>query len=155
MENYHQLYARNCYYNRYGQRQCTRWSSWGRWVVLVVAVLFFILLALSCCCLARRRRKRGVTPYYGTGWMAPNGGGKFGHHNQAQNYNPGYNNQHQMHNYNQGAQGGYQQPYNNPPAYGGQQQDSYYGGQQYGVQSPPQAYQGNSYAPPPGPPPGK
>lgn len=107
-------------------------------------------------CLARRRRKRGVTPYYGTGWMAPNGGGKFGHNNQAQNYNPGYNNQqHQMHNYNQGAQGGYQQPYNNPPAYGGQQQDSYYGGQQYGVQSPPQAYQGNSYAPPPGPPPGK
>jgi hypothetical protein len=87
--------------------------------------------------------------------MAPNGGGKFGHNNQAQNYNPGYNNQqHQMHNYNQGAQGGYQQPYNNPPAYGGQQ-DSYYGGQQYGVQSPPQAYQGNSYAPPPGPPPGK
>ena len=118
----------------------------------------------SYSCVARRRRKRGRQPFYGTGWMAPNGG-KFGHHQQAgayntgAGYNQGYNQGgHQMYNYNQGAapQGTYNQPYNSPPAYGGQQQqDSYYGGQQYGVQTPPATYQHNSYAPPPGPPPGK
>jgi len=153
MEEVHQLVARDCYRDSWGRVRCSRWSSWGRWVVVGVAIFFFLLLALSCMCVARRRRKRGVSPYYGTGWMAPNGG-KFG--NQGA-YNQGYgNNQHQMYNYNQGgAQGGYQQPYASPPAYGGQPQQDYYGGQQYGVQSPPATYQQNSYAPPPGPPPGK
>lgn len=44
----HQLVARDCYYDGYGRRRCTRWSSWGRWVVVGVAILFFLMLALSC-----------------------------------------------------------------------------------------------------------
>ncbi|KAH8180003.1 chitin synthesis regulation, resistance to congo red domain-containing protein [Sarocladium implicatum] len=163
MESHQFVRRASCYYNRYGQRVCNRWSSWGRWVVAGAAIFFFLLLALSCLCVARRRRKRGHQPFYGTGWMAPQGG-KFGHQQPAAGYNNGYNNGynqggHQMYNYNQGApqQGAYNQPYASPPAYGGPQgNDGYYGGQQYGVQTPPATYQQhNSYAPPPGPPPGK
>lgn len=98
--------------------------------------------------------------------MAPHG--KHGHHQQAYAHNyPNNNNQqaynqgggYGMQNYNQGGAttGGYNQPYNSPPAYGGAggQQDGYYGGQQYGVQTPAATYQQSGYAPPQGPPPGK
>lgn len=112
-------------------------------------------------CLARRRRKRGVSPYYGTGWMAPNAGkfGAGGGHNSypMNNQQSGY--------YAGGGGGG--ATYNPPPAYGANEpqytgttfnpQDGYYGNQQYnsGLQSPPNAYQpDNVYPPAPAPPPG-
>lgn len=98
------------------------------------------------CITARRRRKAGRQPYYGTGWAARPG----------QNTQPYYNNNN------------YQQP---PPQYTPQPQqgqNSYYGnganqgyyGQQNGVelQQPPATYARageETYAPPPGPPPGK
>lgn len=112
-------------------------------------------------CIARRRRRRGVQPFYGTGWMAP-AGGKWGP-NQ---------NSHQMHGYNSGYNANYQQPnayganYQPPPAYGQQQpqytgttfnpNDGYYGQQNSGVQPPQGTYQRDDpYGPPPNPPPGK
>lgn len=89
---FHQLVARqDCWRDSFGRVRCSRWSSWGRWVVAGVAIFFFLLLALSCLCLARRRRKRGVTPYYGTGWMAPSS--KYGNNQYNQGgYGQGYNN---------------------------------------------------------------
>jgi hypothetical protein len=154
------------------------WYHWGRWVLAGAALLVFFLVLLSCCCLARRRRKRGVTPYYGTGWMAPNGG-KFGGTTQTYPMNGHqtgyYNNNNDGGQYyaggtnpNYGAGGG--ATYNPPPAYGVASQDpqyagnntspnnGYFGNSQYntGPQSPPNAYQrDNVYPPPPAPPGGK
>ena len=106
-------------------------------------------MTLSCIT-ARRRRKAGRQPFYGTGWAARPGA----------NAQPYSNNT-------------YQQP---PPQYSAQPQpgqyyganQGYYGnnnaypyGQANGVelQQPPQAHQArageDTYAPPPGPPPGK
>lgn len=126
-------------------------------------------------CVARRRRKRGITPYYGTGWMAPNGG-KFGGGNgrgDHQSY-PMDNPQsgHYPSNNNNGAAAGYYNnsgggpTYNPPPAYGANEpqytgttfnpNDGYYGNQQQynsGLQSPPNTYhQDGVYPPPPGAP---
>ncbi|KAJ5983553.1 hypothetical protein N7481_005652 [Penicillium waksmanii] len=59
------------YYYRSDGCYRSDWYIWGRWVVLVaIAVLVFTGIALFTF-IARRRRNRGLSPYYGTGWMAP------------------------------------------------------------------------------------
>ena len=137
---------------------------------------FPALTQQPCSCLARRRRKRGVVPYYGTGWMAPNG--KF-NNGGGQNYpmngqQAGYYNNNTTGGYYGGNNpeygGGGGATYNPPPAYGAHAQepqytgttmspnDGYFGNAQYnsGLQSPPNAYQrDNVYPPPPAPPGGK
>ncbi|TDZ23752.1 Protein RCR2 [Colletotrichum orbiculare MAFF 240422] len=146
--------AGRCYYERTG------WHYWGRWVLAAVVLGIAILILVMLGCLSsRRRRKRGMTPFYGTGWMTNNQ--KF--HTQQQGtyaHNQQYNGQ-------QGGYSGYQNP---PPAYGQQQQtpqytgttfnpnDGYYGGHNEGIhlQQPQNAYaRDNTYSPPAGPPPGK
>jgi len=53
----------------------SRWGNWGRWVLLaVIIVVALIAFFLVSCLNARRRRKQGVTPMYGTSWMAPQHG---------------------------------------------------------------------------------
>lgn len=142
-------YRNDCYYR-------SNWYYWGRWVVVGV-ILLVLFLTLMCLITARRRRGRGQKPYYGTGWMAT--GKQWGGHN-----NPNHYNNYNMNGY--GQQNTYQGNYNPPPAYGVQQQqytgstfnpnEGYYGQQQTGVQSPPNAYtREGDYAPPAGPPPGK
>jgi len=117
------------------------WYDWGRWVLAGIVILVFILTLLLLARNTRRRRRNGIPPLRGTGWMAP----------------------------------GPAPPYQPPPQYStsppvypqgtGQKfspNDGYYG-QQQGIplQSPPNAYQppqqygGDTYAPPPGPPPGR
>lgn len=78
------------YYHRDDGCYRSGWIIWGRWAVLVaIAVFIFTGIALftyvSCefmaqksiianlipRFLARRRRSRGLNPFYGTGWMAP------------------------------------------------------------------------------------
>lgn len=117
----------------------TRWSSWGRWVLAGAAIFLFCILLMSLCCMARRRRKHGTKPYYGTGWMAPNGG-KFGVGGAGSGYNNNHRNNggYSMDNPNSGYVphnsaaghhggggnnqeyygGGGGQTYNAPPAYG-------------------------------------
>jgi hypothetical protein len=103
------------------------------------------------CITSRRRRKRGLTPYYGTGWAA--------NHKYGQTGGDGYG---QQQAYNPPAP-----PYSPPaqhPQYTGQtfnSNEGYYG-QQSGIelQQPQSAYTGPKggdpvYAPPPGPPPSK
>jgi Chitin synthesis regulation, resistance to Congo red len=116
----------------------------------------------SSCLSARRRRKRGLTPFYGTGWAANTPAG----HGPAQ-YNPQYPNQQQQPQYGQesqqqnqgwGQQGGYYNQNQTQGGYGANQ--GYYGGQQTGateLQQPPNAYRGGDqvYEPPSGPPPAK
>ncbi|KAF8424923.1 hypothetical protein EV426DRAFT_73269 [Tirmania nivea] len=54
----------------YGNCRETSWSSWGRWIALVIllmaAFIFFFLCALIS---ARRRRVRGQPPIWGTAWV--------------------------------------------------------------------------------------
>ncbi|GKT83278.1 hypothetical protein Ct61P_01128 [Colletotrichum tofieldiae] len=119
------------------------------------------------CMNARRRKRRGVQPFYGTGWMG--GNNKHNQHQQATYaYNQQYNGQQQGYaGYpQQGADGSYPAP---PPAYGQAQQnpqytgttfnpnDGYYGGHNEGIQlqQPQSSYQRDVYSPPAGPPPGK
>jgi hypothetical protein len=149
------LFARDypCGYGQYlynGRCQSYgAWYWWGRWLFAGIVILFVIFCLVCLGCInARRRRKRGLTPMYGTGWMA---NGKNGGGNPPQ----GYNNE--MY-----PQNGYQ----GPPAYGQTPQytgttfnpnDGYYGNQQGGPQYPQNAYQPpeNVYSPSPGPPPAK
>jgi len=133
------------------------WNNWGRWVALVCIIVFVLLLAIAFSCVsARRRRRRGLNPYYGTGWM----GGKPAQYQNNQGYygnNGGYN----------GGVGGPAPPYEPGPVnnqYTGNtfnRDDGYYG-QQNGVElQPPQSsYQPGRggdpvYSAPQGPPPGK
>jgi hypothetical protein len=146
----------------YSGRNCENrndWYWWGRWVVAGVILLICIVSLVICSITARRRRRRGVQPFYGTGWMAT--GQKYGAHNQQQGYNMNAYQQPQypQQNNNQGWT-------NPPPAYGQQQpqytgstfrpSDGYYGdGQQSGVQAPQNTYNRDGFNPPAGPPPGK
>jgi hypothetical protein len=66
-----------CYNNDNDDGYCSRWDSWGRWVVLGIIIVLIILAVASLTITARRRRRRGRMPMYGTGWMAPTEG-KFG-----------------------------------------------------------------------------
>lgn len=160
------------YSYHHGNCYRTNWYNWGRWVVLAIAIVLFLIAFLSCLGIARRRRRRGIQPFYGTGWMAPQGG-KWGTQNQHQmhNYNQGYQNYPPGGNFQQPGYGGYP-PAPPPPAYAQHQQpqytgstfspnDGYYGtaatgGQQTGVYPPQGVHQrGEDYAPPQGPPPGK
>lgn len=101
--------------------------------------------------IARRRRRRGNKPMYGTGWMAPPP--KYGAHQNDTQLNSNV----------QGQQGWGGANYGNaPPAYGQaaphqpqytgttyNSNEGYYGNNPYpntGVQSPPIAYQPDSYA---------
>jgi len=60
------------YNNYYGN---SRWGNWGRWVLLAVIIAVALIAFFLVSCLnARRRRKQGVTPMYGTSWMAPQHG---------------------------------------------------------------------------------
>lgn len=139
----------NQYYdNRYGCVNRSTWDWWGRWVLLGILILvFLIIVPLFCCVTARRRRKRGLTPMYGSGWMARNTT-QAGHY---QNNPQGYNNY---------GNNNYQPP---PPQYAQQTGQTYNSNEGYygaGVQAPGNAYTGNrevgnDYAPPPGPPPAK
>lgn len=124
------------------------WNWYGRWILAaVVLAVILAIFFLWTCINSRRRRRQGLRPMYGTGWMA----GQPGPHQ--------YNNPQ-----------AYQAP---PPAYGQQsypmqnqytgtafnREDGYYG-QSEGVQQPKNTYdngnpQGDIYAPPEGPPPGK
>ncbi|KAI9732819.1 MAG: hypothetical protein M1834_003757 [Cirrosporium novae-zelandiae] len=130
----------NCYQYSSG------WYNWGRWVLLAIIIIAaFLFFFLISCLSARRRRRRGAHPYWGTGWAA---GSTPPGHGPAQ-YNPNV----------QPYYGQYQQP---PPTYGQGQNQSYFGGQQAGVelQQPQSAYQPQRggdpvYAPPEGPPPKK
>ncbi|KAI1828048.1 chitin synthesis regulation, resistance to congo red-domain-containing protein [Xylaria intraflava] len=120
------------------------WFWYGRWILLAVLLVFVFLLLFTYACLqSRRRRRQGMSPMYGTGWMAPNNG---------QYYNPpqAYNSE------------AYHQP---PPAYGApgqsypmdnryQTADGQYNRQASGVEPPKNVYSGD-YAPPAGPPPNK
>ncbi|WYZ34702.1 hypothetical protein EsH8_I_000978 [Colletotrichum jinshuiense] len=141
------------------------WYWWGRWVLAAVVVgIALLILILLGCMNSRRRRKRGVQPFYGTGWMSNNNN----KHNQGTYaYNQPYNGQQQGYGgYPPQPQGAYQAP---PPAYGQAQQqpqytgttfnpnDGYYGGHNEGIhlQQPQNAYQRDVYTPPAGPPPGK
>ncbi|KAF7511134.1 hypothetical protein GJ744_005365 [Endocarpon pusillum] len=150
-------------YDRYNRvYNCDRaWYSWGRWVLFAVIVISSILFFFFFSCLsARRRRKRGLQPFYGTGWV---GNTPAGH--GAATYNPQYQNQTQQQPqygnqsapaYDQGQEGGY---YNQTQGGTGANQ-GYYGGQQTGateLQPPPNAYRAGDqvYEPPAGPPPGK
>lgn len=162
-------------YDSYRRRYytCNRaWSTWGRWVLFSIIVVGFILFFFLFSCLsARRRRKRGLQPFYGTGWV---GNTPAGH--GAANYNPQYQGQNQAQpqpQYNYASQqspvqdGGYQNQTqgtygSNQGYFGGQQTGTagYYGGQQTGaaeLQQPPHVYRAGDpvYAPPAGPPPGK
>ncbi|KAK1460644.1 hypothetical protein CCUS01_08749 [Colletotrichum cuscutae] len=140
------------------------WYWWGRWVLAAVVVgIALLILILLGCMNSRRRRKRGVQPFYGTGWMSNNN-----KHNQQGTYayNQPYNGQQQGYAGYPQQGGAYQNP---PPAYGPAQQqpqytgttfnpnDGYYGGHNEGIhlQQPQNAYQRDSYAAPAGPPPGK
>ncbi|KAF6817688.1 hypothetical protein CMUS01_04656 [Colletotrichum musicola] len=143
------------------------WYYWGRWVLaaVVVGIAVLILVVLGCMS-SRRRRKRGMNPYYGTGWLSNNQ--KYHPQQGTYAYNQQYNGQ-QAGYAGYGQQGGYQNP---PPAYGQQQpqytgttfnpNDGYYGGHNGGhnegiqLQQPQNAYQRDgTYSPPAGPPPGK
>ncbi|GJC84113.1 hypothetical protein ColLi_06951 [Colletotrichum liriopes] len=144
------------------------WYWWGRWVLAAVVVgITLLILILLGCMNARRRKRRGVQPFYGTGWMG--GNNKHNQHQQATYaYNQQYNGQQQGYaGYpQQGADGSYPAP---PPAYGQAQQnpqytgttfnpnDGYYGGHNEGIQlqQPQSSYQRDVYSPPAGPPPGK
>ena len=104
-------------------------------------------LTTNCSCISsRRRRRRGVRPYYGTGWA----GQPPWRHGQAA-YNPNYNYQQPQPAYNQGQQqyGGY---YGGPPSYYQSSQPTgdgnrgYYGAghggnQDFEMQSPQRVYQ--------------
>jgi len=153
--NIETLFKRAYCYDSYGYyTNCSysSWNSWGRWVALAAIVLFVVFIALCFSCItSRRRRKRGLTPYYGTGWAA--------NHKYGQTGGDGYG---QQQAYNPPAP-----PYSPPaqhPQYTGQTFNSnggYYG-QQSGIelQQPQSAYTGPKggdpvYAPPPGPPPSK
>ncbi|KAL0939100.1 uncharacterized protein CTRU02_205710 [Colletotrichum truncatum] len=148
--------------DRYGNcYERSSWYYWGRWVLaaVVVGVALLILVILGCMS-SRRRRKRGMTPFYGTGWMSNNQ--KYHPQQGTYAYNQNYNSQQGTYGYGQG----YQNP---PPAYGQQQQpqytgttfnpnDGYYGGHNEGIhlQQPQHSYQRDGvYSPPAGPPPGK
>ncbi|KAF0332548.1 hypothetical protein GQ607_000564 [Colletotrichum asianum] len=152
---------RATYCNAYGCYERSSWYYWGRWVLaaVVLGIAILILVALGCVS-SRRRRKRGMSPFYGTGWMSNNQ--KY----YPQNNTYAYNQQYPQQGYGQGQPGQYQNP---PPAYGQQQpqytgttfnpNDGYYGNHNEGInlQQPQNAYhqpQG-TYAPPAGPPPGK
>lgn len=69
---YESLLQKRQYYDcdRFGNCRETTWSSWGRWVALVIVLLttflFFFLCALIS---ARRRRLRGQYPVWGTAWV--------------------------------------------------------------------------------------
>ncbi|KAF4463102.1 hypothetical protein FALBO_10082 [Fusarium albosuccineum] len=160
--------ADGCGYGWYRDgNYCRRsgWSYWGRWVLAGVCILLFILI-LSCLALrsftARRRRRRGVQPFYGTGWMAGGNNKPWGNQNNHQMYN--YNNQGGGYNPDYPQQHGYGAPppppaYQQQPQYTGttfNPQDGYYGQQHSGVQPPQGTYQRDEpYSPPAGPPPGK
>ena len=92
------------------------WYDWGRWVLVGAIVLIVVVAALTSAFTARSRQRRGLTPWYGTGWMA---GGT------------GYDNAKMDH-----AEMGYQN--GGPPAH---PNGGYYGNQQYGVAPPQTVYQ--------------
>ena len=132
------------------------WNFWGRWGFTGVILVVVGLLLIALCVRARRRRSRGLSPMYGTGWMA-GGQHKYGDQNQPPYQPPGQN-------YNYG---------NPPPQYSQQPQytgqtfnsaDGYHGANSYGqnngipLQQPANVYTPNGpggYEPPPGPPPSK
>ncbi|KAL1977249.1 hypothetical protein VTN31DRAFT_108 [Thermomyces dupontii] len=131
--------ATRCYETVFGDIRCrSRWHEWGRWVafgvIVGVAILAFFLIA---CINARRRRRRGLTPYYGTQWMAPQ-------HPPPPPYQQHPNDPQQS------------PP---PPQYSSGQYGQPSWGQTYELpQQPGPAYQtpnDNVYPPPPGPPPNK
>lgn len=152
-------------YGYYGYGYNSRWSSWGRWVLLGVILVAGVFCLFICMCFARRRRRAGAKPMYGTGWMAPGGNA-----NQTYPMTGNYNNN-QPGGYNQGGynQGGYnqQQQYGNyqaPPTYGQPQTQQYTGSTfnpndgYYGQpQQPQNTYnrEAGDFAPPTGPPPAK
>lgn len=61
----------SCYDNFGNVIDCNNnWYSWGRWVALAAVIVGFILIFFIFSCItARRRRRRGMQPYYGTGWV--------------------------------------------------------------------------------------
>lgn len=105
------------------------------------------LANISYSCLsARRRRRRGIQPFYGTGWASRNHGPVA--YTGAQNAQPYYAN-------NQGQQPYYNNSNNPPPAYSPPPNNNYYGNNGgIELQQPQAAYNG-AYAPPKDPPPGR
>ncbi|KAL8943438.1 MAG: hypothetical protein Q9216_001076 [Gyalolechia sp. 2 TL-2023] len=120
-----------------------------------------LVLTYHSCVTARRRRRHGMTPYRGTGWAA---GRTPADHAPAQytGAQPYYGGGNQYNNNQPTGQAVYSPP-PNQNYYGNQgANQSYFGGQQSGVelQSPNNTYQpprggDQVYSPPTGPPPGK
>ncbi|KAK0612153.1 hypothetical protein B0T14DRAFT_531704 [Immersiella caudata] len=46
----------------------SEWNIWGRWVF--AAVFLAVALAVAGCINSHHRRRRGLRPFYGTGWMS-------------------------------------------------------------------------------------
>jgi len=149
--------------DQYGYCTNSTWSSWGRWVALVVIIAFFIIVAFLLSCIQSRRRRRvGMQPMYGTGWMA-----KPPPYGQHQQYYPNQT-------YNGGVPPVYSPPFqqNQPTGNTFNSNEGYYGqqhhygngqnGQENGIelQQPQSAYQPQRggdpvYNAPEGAPPGK
>lgn len=123
----------------------TKWSLWGRWVLLGAVIFVVLAFGLCCVCMARRRRRKGAKPMKGFGWAAPATAQQ--QQPVQQQYYPqdqqpaAYQQPQQGGYYNQQQQGGYA----NPPGYENQNQNQNYN-QTYPTQ--PQT----AYAPPPGAP---
>ena len=161
------------YSNSYNNGCYSAFDTWGRWVVLAVVLVVFFFFFCICSYVplighssgrkltfprafsSRRRRRRGLNPYYGTGWMA--GKTPAGHapatYTGPQNYATDGR---------EGAAPPYAPPANNTyyPNNTGVQQGYY--GQENGIelQTPHSTYQpargGDPvYTAPSGPPPGK
>lgn len=97
------------YRNRgYGR---SRWTGWGRWVLLGVLVAVVLVIVLSCVCF---RKRRGRFPRFrkpknkNSTHMAYQAPTNYNH----QNYAP------TPYNENQGYNGGYTAPSGPPPQYG-------------------------------------
>jgi hypothetical protein len=144
----------------YGYCDNSTWSSWGRWVALVVIIAAVVLIAFMLSCIqSRRRRRLGMQPMYGTGWMAKPP--PYGQHNYYPNNQP----------FNGGAPPVYSPPvnshqtgntFNSNEGYYGHHGGGYGNGQENGIelQQPQSAYQPQRggdpvYNAPEGPPPKK
>ncbi|MCJ1338671.1 hypothetical protein MMC09_003960 [Bachmanniomyces sp. S44760] len=161
------------YGNGYNNGYSSPWASYGRWIVLAAIIVgAFLIFLIFSCITARRRKRAGIQPWRGTGWAAGNtpAGHAPAQYTGAQTGQPGYNNNMYGNNnaYTNGYAGQEQAPVYSPPAgqppYHGGENQSYFGGQQNGIelQQPPNAYTNQPvrggdgvYAPPEGAPPGK
>jgi len=118
------------------------WHSWARWVVAASLIIgFFLLLAGFALATSRRRRNRGLQPYYGTAWLAPNRPYPPQQYGQTGGYPGGY-------------PPGQYPPGQYPPGQGPNEHYTapYYASTPAPPYSPPQD---GAYVPPPGPPPRK